>query len=183
MWLLYTNGALLWTISKVAVAFRRKMQQLFGCILITVFRNPWFRNTIIIFIIKQICWTWGHMDLTMHNIDVWWNMLTKFSTQIGNSFVKIINTNVNSKPCQRAEMELFPQVTVELIWLLFFIYFVFNFAPILDKSLSFIRFRRRCVNHTAAVLTNHCQHYTAFLFDVCCLKWPHSFFAAVCPQC
>ena len=158
------------------------MQQLFGCILITVFRNPWFRNTIIIFIIKQICWTWGHMDLTMHNIDVWWNMLTKFSTQIGNSFVKIINTNVNSKPCQTAEMELFPQVTVELIWL-FFIYFVFNFAPILDKSLSFIRFRRRCVNHTAAVLTNHCQHYTAFLFDVCCLKWPHSFFAAVCLQC
>ena len=36
-------------------------------------------------------------------------MLIKFSKQIGNSFVKIINTKVNSKPCHTAEMELFLQ--------------------------------------------------------------------------
>ena len=29
---------------------------------------------------------------------------------IGNSFVKIISTKVNSKPCQAAEVELFPQI-------------------------------------------------------------------------
>ena len=49
------------------------------------------------------------MDLTVHNTDIWWNMLIKFSKQIGNSFAKIINTKVNSKPCQAAEIELFPQ--------------------------------------------------------------------------
>ena len=37
-------------------------------------------------------------------------MLIKFSKQIGNSFAKIINTKVNSKPCQAAELELFGQV-------------------------------------------------------------------------
>ena len=46
----------------------------------------------------------------MHNTDIWWNMLIKFSKQIGNSFAKIINTKVNSKTCQTADMELFPQV-------------------------------------------------------------------------
>ena len=50
------------------------------------------------------------MDLTVHNTDIWWNMLIKFSKQIGNSFAKIINTKVSSKPCQIAEMELFPLV-------------------------------------------------------------------------
>ena len=50
------------------------------------------------------------MDLTVHTTDIWWNMLIKFSKEIGNSFAKIINTKVNSKPCQTAEMELFPQV-------------------------------------------------------------------------
>ena len=49
-------------------------------------------------------------DLTVHNSNIWWNMLIKFSKQIGNSFAKIINTKVNSKPCQTPEMELFPQV-------------------------------------------------------------------------
>ena len=48
--------------------------------------------------------------LTVLNTDIWWNMLIKFSNQIGNSFAKIINTKINSKPCQTAEMELFPQV-------------------------------------------------------------------------
>ena len=37
-------------------------------------------------------------------------MLIKFRKQIGNSFTKIINTKVNSKPSQTAEMELFTQV-------------------------------------------------------------------------
>ena len=36
--------------------------------------------------------------------------LIKISKEIGYSFAKIINTKVNSKPCQRVEMELFPQV-------------------------------------------------------------------------
>ena len=46
----------------------------------------------------------------MHNTDIWWNMLIKFSKPIGNSFTQIINTEVNSKPCQTSEMKLFPQV-------------------------------------------------------------------------
>ena len=54
--------------------------------------------------------TYGHVDLTMHNTDIWWNMLIKVSKQLGNTFAKIINTKVNSKPCQTAEIELFPQV-------------------------------------------------------------------------
>ena len=45
------------------------------------------------------------MDLTVHNTDLWWNMLIKSSKQIGNSFPKIINTKVNSKHCPTAEME------------------------------------------------------------------------------
>ena len=42
------------------------------------------------------------MDLTVHStvlLNIWWNMLVKFSKQIGNRFAKIINTKVNSKPC------------------------------------------------------------------------------------
>ena len=53
------------------------------------------------------------MDLTVHNavlLNIWWNMLIKFSKQIDNSFVKTINTKVSSKLCQTSEMELFPQV-------------------------------------------------------------------------
>ena len=53
------------------------------------------------------------MDLTVHNavlLNIWWNMLIKFSKQIDNSFVKIINTKMSSKLCQTSEMELFPQV-------------------------------------------------------------------------
>ena len=53
-------------------------------------------------------------------------------------------------------------VTVKLIGLLFLNIFSFNFAPTLNKSLRFTRFRRSYVNHTAVVLTNHCQNYTAF---------------------
>ena len=33
-----------------------------------------------------------------------------YVNQIGNSFAKIINTKVSSKPCQTSEMELFLQV-------------------------------------------------------------------------
>ena len=49
----------------------------------------------------------------MHNtvlLDIWWNMLIKFSKQIDSSFVKMINTKVSSKPCQTSEMELFPKI-------------------------------------------------------------------------
>ena len=49
----------------------------------------------------------------MHNtvlLDIWWNMLIKFSKQIGNSFAKIINTKENTKSCLTSEMELFLQV-------------------------------------------------------------------------
>ena len=51
-----------------------------------------------------------HVDSTVHSTDIKWNMLIKFSKQIGNSFAKMINTKVNSKPCQTAEMELLQQV-------------------------------------------------------------------------
>ena len=53
------------------------------------------------------------MDLTVHStvlLDIWWNMLIKFSKQIGNSLAKIINTKVNSRPCKISKMELFPQI-------------------------------------------------------------------------
>ena len=50
------------------------------------------------------------MDLTVHNTDVQRNILIKLNKQIGNSFANISNTKVNSKLCQTAEMELFPQV-------------------------------------------------------------------------
>ena len=46
-------------------------------------------------------------SMTVHNTDMWWNMLIKFGKQIGNSFARIINTNVTSKSCQIAEMEPF----------------------------------------------------------------------------
>ena len=42
------------------------------------------------------------------------DMLIKCSKQIGNSFAKIINTKVNSKPCHTAEMEIFPQAVTGL---------------------------------------------------------------------
>ena len=45
----------------------------------------------------------------MHNTvlpDIWWNMLIKFSKQIGNSFAKIVNAKMSSIPCQTSEMEL-----------------------------------------------------------------------------
>ena len=49
----------------------------------------------------------------MHNNvlpDIWWNMLIKFSKQIGKSFAKIVNAKMSSILCQTSEMELFPQV-------------------------------------------------------------------------
>ena len=69
-------------------------------------------------------------------------------------------------------------VTVELIWLLCLNIFFFNFVPTPNKSLRFTRFRRRYVNQTAVVLTNHCQSYTAFLLDVRYSKWLRSFFCS-----
>ena len=69
-------------------------------------------------------------------------------------------------------------VTTELIWLLFLNILFFNFVPTPYKSLRFTRFRRSYVNHTAIVLTNHCQSYTAFLLDVRCSKLARSFFCS-----
>ena len=69
-------------------------------------------------------------------------------------------------------------VTVELVWLLFLNTYFFNFVSIPNKSLRFTRFRRSYANHTAVVLTNHSQSYTAFLLDVRCSKWSRSFFWA-----
>ena len=66
-------------------------------------------------------------------------------------------------------------VAVEQIWLLLLNIFFFNYVPTPNKTLRFTRFRSY-INRTAVVLTNHCQSYTAFLFDVCCSKWPHSLF-------
>ena len=43
-------------------------------------------------------------------LDIWWNMLFKFSKQIHNSFPKIIDTKVSSKSCQTSEMELFIKI-------------------------------------------------------------------------
>ena len=39
----------------------------------------------------------------------------------------------------------------------------FNFVSTPNKSFTFTKFRRNCVNRLAVVLTNHCQSYTAFL--------------------
>ena len=47
-----------------------------------------------IFVFQQICWTWDHVDLTMHNtvlLDLWWKMLIKFSKQRANTSGKTIN--------------------------------------------------------------------------------------------
>ena len=47
------------------------------------------------------------MDLTVHNTAIWLDMLINiYYKQIGNSFAKIINTKVNSKPGQTVEMEI-----------------------------------------------------------------------------
>ena len=62
-------------------------------------------------------------------------------------------------------------VTVELIGLLFFNIFSFNFAPTSNISLRFTRFRWSYVNHPAVFLTNH---WLSKLH--CFLKWPRSFF-------
>ena len=67
-------------------------------------------------------------------------------------------------------------VTVDLIWLLFFNILSFNFVTTPRKPLRFTRFIRSYVNRPAVVLTNHCQSYTAFLLDVRCSKLPCSIF-------
>ena len=43
----------------------------------------------------------------MHNTDIWWNMVIKFTKQIGITFANIINRKVNSKPCQTADIGFF----------------------------------------------------------------------------
>ena len=83
--------------------------------------------------------------MTVHKTDIWLDMLINFSKQIGNSFTKIINTKVNSKPN---------------------VFFFFNFFSTLNKSLRFTRFRKSYVNRIAVVPTNYYQSHTAFLPDV-----------------
>ena len=62
--------------------------------------NTWLGNTIIILVIQQICWKWGHVDLTVHNTV----MFIKFSKQIANSY--LMATKAKPKPCQTSKMEL-----------------------------------------------------------------------------
>ena len=83
--------------------------------------------------------------MTVHKTDIWLDMLINFSKQIGNSFTKIINTKVNSKPN---------------------VFFFFNFFSTLNKSLRFTRFRKSYVNRITVVPTNYYQSHTAFLLDV-----------------
>ena len=67
-------------------------------------------------------------------------------------------------------------VTVDLIWLLFFNILSFNIVATPRKSLRFTRFIRGYVNRSAIVLTNHCQSYTTFLLDAPCSKLSCSIF-------
>ena len=71
-------------------------------------------------------------------------------------------------------------VTVELIWFLFLNILSFNFFQMPDKSLRFRRFKSYVNLHTVVPTT--VKIALLFLFDVHCLKWPLSIFAAVCPQ-
>ena len=45
-----------------------------NCFKSIIYRSTWLGNTIIIFVIKQICWTKGHVDLTVYYTDIWWNV-------------------------------------------------------------------------------------------------------------
>ena len=50
------------------------------------------------------------MNLTVHNtvlLDIWWNMLIKFSKQIGNSFAKIIDKKVYPNPAKHLRWSFF----------------------------------------------------------------------------
>ena len=67
---------------------------------------------------------------------------------------------------------------VKLICLLFLNKLFSKFVPIPNKTLRFTIFRRNYVNHTAVVLNNRCQSYTAFLPYVRCWKWTRSFFCS-----
>ena len=69
-------------------------------------------------------------------------------------------------------------VAVELLtWLFSLNILFFCCVPTPSKSLKLTRFKKSYVNHPAAVLINHCQSYSTFLFDVRCYKWPRSFLA------
>ena len=71
-------------------------------------------------------------------------------------------------------------VTMELSWLLFLTILSFNLVQMPKKSLRFKRFRGY-VNRPIVFPTTVKKRST-FLFEVRCLKWPRSFFEAVCPQ-
>ena len=69
-------------------------------------------------------------------------------------------------------------VAVEISTWLFSLNILFFWcAPTPSKSLKLTRLKKSYVNHPAAVLINHCQSYSTFLFDVRCCKWPSSFLA------
>ena len=107
----------------------------------TVYRNTSLGNTIIIFIIKQIyveikvTWIWPCKILS------WWNILIKFSKQIGKSLAKIINIKGkwsfsrksffglqgNSEFCQTSGMELFLKIVKnEKSFTVFVIFWIFD---------------------------------------------------------
>ena len=53
----------------------------------------------------KITWIWRAQYCAVL-LDIWWNMIIKFSKQTANSFA----TKANTKPCKTSEMELFSQV-------------------------------------------------------------------------
>ena len=71
-------------------------------------------------------------------------------------------------PCSRCKSENYLVVVLNIFFL--------NYVPTRNKSLAFARFRRSYANHTAVVLTNHCQSCTVFFLDARCSKWLCFFF-------
>ena len=87
------------------------------------------------------------VDLTVHDTDIWWNMLIKCSTQIGNSFAKIINAKLNSRPYQTVEMQLFPHIVTGFRGRLRFLPYICNgdFAKIVKNKKPFTIFAKTSI--------------------------------------
>ena len=86
MWLILSQ---IWIENSLTILIKMREKFLLVQMMRTiVYRSTWLGNTIIIFVIQQICSNKAHLDLTMHNAV----MLIKFSKQIANTFAKIINS-------------------------------------------------------------------------------------------
>ena len=85
------------------------------------------------------------MDLTAHNTGIWWNMLIKFTKQIRISFAKIINTKVNSKPCQTAEIGFSRKSLLAIRGESYHTSKMELFAKIVKTEKSFTIFARTCI--------------------------------------